>query len=249
MLIGIYFGEHSAVRGFCGGCSLSCDGCIRLATDGEGCSCRRMIWRSTVAFSIGAFGLCIDARATEVRVRAPAAETQRDPVKRWEFAYESGALWRVGGGGSPLGYVILPQLLTWRTPAVFEWRLGPRDLVMRSRFSVLLEPVVKGPENYFVGGTGSGLLEWWNLKRTQALFFSSGGGVGLLDSKGYEVVGGQGQDFNFNWFLYAGGRFCRGEAWDISVGAYFQHISNTGLDAVNPGINSLGPMVNMSWRF
>jgi lipid A 3-O-deacylase len=172
-----------------------------------------------------------------------------DPLTRWEFAYESGALWRVGGGGSPLDYVVLPQLLTWRTPAVTRWALGGRDLVMRSRFSVVLEPFAKGPESFFAGGSAGGLLEWWNYRRTQAFFFSAGGGIGLLDSKGYEVAGGQGQDFNFHWFAYAGSRFRWTETMSASVGIYFQHISNTGLDKVNPGINSLGPMVNLSWRF
>lgn len=207
-----------------------------------------MMWRKTAGIFLSAVLLSADGLARSTSADVALSGQGGDPVERWEFAYESGALWRVGGA-SPVDYVILPQLLTWRTPAAFEWRVGPRDLVLRSRFSVLLEPVVKGPENYFVGATGSGVLEWWNLERTQALFFSSGGGVGLLDSKGYEVVGGQGQDFNFNWFLYAGGRFQRGEACSVSVGVYFQHISNTGLDPVNPGINSLGPMVNMSWRF
>ena len=220
-------------------------GRIRLASRMERCSARRMMWKKLAAFFLSGLvpGAVTRAEATP---RSPKdAETADDAVERWEFAYESGALWRVGGGGSPLGYVILPQLLTWKTPAVFERRLGAGDLVMRSRFSVLLEPIAKGPENYFAGVTGSGLLEWWDVARTQAVFFSSGGGVGLMDSKGYDVVGAQGQDFNFNWFVYAGGRFQRGEACSVSVGVYFQHISNTGLDPVNPGINSLGPMVNV----
>lgn len=192
------------------------------------------------------FSLCLNAMPL---MRGADVSGEDDPVKRWEFAIESGALWRVGGGGSQLDYLILPQILTWKTPAVIRWHAYGRDWVMRSRFSALLEPIVSGPESFFVGGTASGLIECWNVSRTQACFFSSGGGIGLMDSKGYEVVGGQGQDFNFNWFLYTGSRFeCR-NGLSVSVGAYFQHVSNTGLDKVNPGINSLGPMVNVSWRF
>lgn len=208
-----------------------------------------MILRKTAAIFLTGMLVGAGARADDPGVSAGVAGRSGDPVERWEFAYESGALWRVGGGGSPLDYIILPQLLTWRTPAVLQRRIGGRDLVMRSRFSVLLEPFVKGPENHFVGGSASGLLEWWDVARTQALFFSSGGGVGLMDSKGYDVVGAQGQDFNFNWFVYAGGRFQRGEACSVSFGVYFQHISNTGLDKINPGLNALGPMFTYSWHY
>jgi len=63
------------------------------------------------------------------------------------------------------------------------------------------------------------------------------------------VPGAQGQDFNFNWFLYAGSRWQWSERLSVVAGIYFQHISNRGQDKVNPGINSLGPMVNVGWRF
>lgn len=179
-----------------------------------------------------------------------AAEEERiDPMDTWEFGIESGALWRVGGGGSQLDYVILPQLFTWKTPAVSRRQILGRTLVMRSRFSALLEPFAKGPETHFVGASASGLLEYWNAARTQAFFLSSGGGMGLMDSRGYDVEGAQGQDLNFHWFVYAGSRFQTRSGLALNVGAYFQHISNTGLDKVNPGINSLGPMIGVHWRF
>ncbi|MGC4073563.1 MAG: acyloxyacyl hydrolase [Nibricoccus sp.] len=195
--------------------------------------------------------LAVTTAAGVVAVRAQQTEpvTTFEPVLHWEFAYESGALWRVGGGGSQLDYVILPQLLTWKTPEITRWSLGGRDLVMRSRFTALLEPFAKGPETHFVGAAAGGLLEWWNFRRTHALFFSAGGGIGLMDSKGYDVPGAQGQDFNFNWFTYAGSRWQCSESFSASVGVYFQHISNRGQDVVNPGINAVGPMMNVCWRF
>lgn len=203
-----------------------------------------MIWIRKASVLVLWLLVLSETRAEKLRVGGAF-----EPVKQWEFAYESGALWRVGGGGSQLDYVILPQLLTWRTPEVTRWELSGRALVMRSRFSVLLEPFAKGPESHFVGGAAGGLLEWWNGAGTHALFFSAGGGVGLMDSRGYDVAGAQGQDFNFNWFMYAGSRWQLGEAFSASAGVYFQHISNRGQDKVNPGINSVGPMVNVGWRF
>ncbi len=177
------------------------------------------------------------------------ARLSDDPTERWELDFETGVLWKVGGGATPLNYVVLPQLLTLRTPAVMRWPLGGGDLVMRSRFSLLIEPIIEGPESHYIGASASGILEWWDHERTRALFFSSGGGLGGMDSRGRDVVGAQGQDLNFNWFIYAGARFRGGERWSASAGLYFQHISNTGLDEINPGLNSLGPMLSFGWRF
>lgn len=227
-----------------GACIATCN--LTLALGEEDCSCGGfMKWiRRVTVLVVSKLAMLASSRA-----QGPDALMAFEPVHHWELAYESGALWRVGGGGSPLDYVILPQLLTWRTPEVTRWAIGGRDLVLRSRFSVLVEPFAKGPESHFVGGAAGGLLEWWDLRRTQAFFFSAGGGVGLMDSRGYDVIGAQGQDFNFNWFMYAGSRWQRSAAFSASMGVYFQHISNRGQDKVNPGINSLGPMVNVCWRF
>jgi hypothetical protein len=81
------------------------------------------------------------------------------------------------------------------------------------------------------------------------LFFASGGGFGWMDSKGYEIAGGQGQDFNLNWLIHAGVRYRASSGWRYSAGVYFQHISNRGMDDINPGLNSLGPTLALSRRF
>jgi lipid A 3-O-deacylase len=70
-----------------------------------------------------------------------------------------------------------------------------------------------------------------------------------MDSKGYEVPGGQGQDFNLNWLIHAGVRFRTAHAWWASLGLYFQHISNRGLNKINPGLNALGPTLGLSRKF
>ena len=189
--------------------------------------------------------LCLSTSSDAAETRALAA----DPLDRWEVDFETGVLWKVGGGATPLDYVVMPQILSLKTPAVAQWAFFGGDLVMRSRFSLLIEPIVKGPESHYIGASASGILEWWDQARTRSLFFSSGGGLGGMDSKGYEVKGAQGQDLNFNWFIYSGARFRGGERWTASVGVYFQHISNTGLDEVNPGLNSLGPMLSVGWDF
>lgn len=172
-----------------------------------------------------------------------------DPVEHWEINFESGTLWHVTGLATRLNYVVQPQILSLITPGVMQATRGGGDLVLRSRFSLLAEPIVQGPEHHYLGCSASGLLEWWDRSRTRCLFLASGGGFGGMDSKGYEIRGAQGQDFNFNWFIYSGVRLHREKQLSFSAGVYFQHISNGHLDPVNPGLNSLGPMLSARWSF
>jgi hypothetical protein len=173
-----------------------------------------------------------------------------DPTQHWEVDYESGVLWRVTGSATPLSYTVLPQILTFKSPLVgtarsYDWG----DLVIRNRFSILGEPIVVGPEHHFIGGTASGILEWWDKRRTHALFFASGGGVGWLDSKGHTIKGAQGEDFNLTWLAYPGVRFLFKNRLSGSLGVYFQHVSNRYLNHVNPGLNAVGPMMSIGWHF
>jgi hypothetical protein len=177
-------------------------------------------------------------------------ESPYDPTQHLEMDVESGLLWRFSGDATPLTYTIMPQLLTIKGRRIGTVRpFFGGDLVLRTRFSLLYEPIVVGPEHHFVGGSASGIMEWWDKRRTHALFFSSGGGVGWLDSKGHQIKGAQGEDFNFNWLGYTGVRFLFRNRLSASVGAYFQHISNRNFNSVNPGINAVGPMVSLGWHF
>lgn len=174
---------------------------------------------------------------------------RHDPVEHWEFDYESAVLWKFGSSATPLTYTLIPQILTLKSPAVSRREFLGGELFLRSRFSLLLEPILKGPETHYVGASASGCLEWWNVARTHVLFFSSGGGLGGMDSRGHEIAGAQGQDLNFNWFIYSGGRIRFGNTMNVGCGIYFQHISNRDLDRVNPGLNALGPIVSFGWHY
>ena len=173
-----------------------------------------------------------------------------DPVQHWEVDCESGVLWRVTGSATPLGYTVLPQLLTVKSPLVGTSRsLAGGDLVVRNRLSLLVEPIAAGPEHHFIGGSASGILEWWDARRTRCLFFAAGGGIGWLDSKGHAVKGAQGEDFNLNWLAYPGVRFLLRNRMSGSIGVYFQHVSNRNMNRVNPGLNAAGPMASLGWHF
>jgi lipid A 3-O-deacylase len=202
-----------------------------------------------IVFPLLALCVCATAWAGPLE-KTPAPVSVYDPLEHWELSLESGALWRVGHNGTPLDYVILPQIISLKSPAALHFGevLGG-DLVMRHRFSLLLEPIVEGPEDYYFGFSASGSLEWWNKPRTFSLFFAAGGGLGWMNSKGNEIEGAQGQDLNFNWFLYTGGRYMLRERLSVSLGLLYQHVSNTGLDEINPGIDALGPMLGVTWHF
>ncbi len=173
-----------------------------------------------------------------------------DPTAHWEVDYESGILWRVTGSATPLSYTVLPQMLTFKSPRIGTARpLFGGDFVIRNRVSLLEEPIIIGPEHHFMGAAASGILEWWDIQRTRCLFFTAGGGMGWLDSKGHQVRGGQGEDFNFNWLAYTGARVSLGRRLSASLGAYFQHVSNRYLNKVNPGLNAVGPMMSLGVHF
>jgi lipid A 3-O-deacylase len=168
---------------------------------------------------------------------------------RWELEYSTGVLWKVGGGATPLSYTVLPQIISFKIPPISETPKWGGTLVLRSRFSLLLEPILHGPEHSFLGVAAAGELEWRSRSQRFVGFFASGGGFGWLDSKGYEVPGGQGQDFNLNWLIHSGVRFRMRDDWWTSLGLYFQHVSNRGMDKVNPGLNALGPTLAISRKF
>ncbi|HEY5228302.1 MAG TPA: acyloxyacyl hydrolase [Opitutaceae bacterium] len=173
-----------------------------------------------------------------------------DPTQHWEVDYESGVLWKFSGDATPLTYTFLPQMVTFKSPLVGTIRpfLGG-DLVIRNRFSLLGEPISDGPEHHFAGATASGILEWWDKRRTRNLFFASGGGIGWLDSKGHEIKGAQGEDFNLTWLAYLGARMMLKNHLSASLGLYFQHVSNRYLNRINPGVNAVGPMASVGWHF
>jgi lipid A 3-O-deacylase len=202
---------------------------------------RRKIGRGLgITFLLAGVALA-SARATDAPILPEA--------RSYEFDFSSGILWNVGGGATPLSYTLMPQILSLRISPGVRKPFAGGILAMRPRFSLLLEPIVHGPESYYVGAAAAGDLEWRTPSGHCAIFFSSGGGAGYMDSKGYEIRGAQGQDFNLNWLIHSGIRLRGRDGWEGSAGLYFQHVSNGGRDKVNPGLNALGPMVGISRRF
>lgn len=194
-------------------------------------------------------GLTLAALPLAFSAETPSLPSAPTAPLRWETELTSGVLWKVGGGGSQLPYVLLPQIVSFKIPPIGERPWAGGTLVLRSRFSLLIEPIVRGPEHSYLGVAAAGEVEWRSASERFTGFFSSGGGFGWMDSKGYEIAGGQGQDFNLNWLIHSGVRFRLAQDWRLSLGLYFQHISNRGMDKINPGINALGPTLSLSRKF
>jgi hypothetical protein len=163
--------------------------------------------------------------------------------------FMSGVLWGVGGGATPLTYTLVPQILTVRCPPIRQWPMADGTLVYSTRLSLLIEPIIAGPESYFIGTAAAGYLEWYAPSKRYSIFFAGGGGFGWMDSKGHEIEGAQGQDFNLNWLLNLGLRVNTRNGWQWTASCYFQHISNRNMNAINPGINAVGPMLGLSRKF
>lgn len=172
-----------------------------------------------------------------------------DPVDHWEIGYETAALWKFGSDATPLNYVFLPQIVTFKSGPILDFNVCGGRLVVRNRFSLLGEAIVVGPESYFFGATGGASVEWWNAARKFSVFLSSGGGVGVLDARGYDVPGAQGQDFNLTWYIHSGLRWRFSDHLSASLGAYFQHVSNGGQNKINPGVNAIGPTLGVAYHF
>ncbi|HUF60741.1 MAG TPA: acyloxyacyl hydrolase [Verrucomicrobiales bacterium] len=169
-----------------------------------------------------------------------------EPFSLWALDLDAGLMWRVTSS-SHLHYEILAGVVSLRTPAHIHLTLGERDLVVRSRLSLLGEGFVEGTEDYYLGFSLSPSIEYWWPDRRKQLFFSIGGGLGWTNSQG--VPGGQGQDFTLNWFMHSGFRYRWDNGVSWSMGAFFQHLSNGGVTDPNPGLNTAGPMMGLTWEF
>ncbi len=171
-----------------------------------------------------------------------------DPADSWEWTLESGYLWNVGNN-TDIDYEIVPTQLTLRSPVVWTWweDESGAEIVVRNRFSLLMESITAGPESYYLGAAAAPSIEYWFPDDKTSLFFSIGGGLGWTDSSG--GTDGMGQDLTFNWFTQLGVRREIMENVSLLGGVYFIHHSNLGMTDPNPGIDALGFTLGVGWRF
>ena len=176
-----------------------------------------------------------------------ASDDVTAPWERHSFDLESGLLWQVGESTN-IDYEFIQTQFSWRSPFVFKWDMdGGSTVVVRHHASLIATWVEEGPENHYFGISGSPSLEWWSEDDVLSVYFSIGGGFGVIDST--NVTGGQGQDFTLNWFMKAGVRRQLTEDFAIFGGPFFQHMSNGGSTTPNPGIDAFGFTLGTSFSF
>lgn len=169
------------------------------------------------------------------------------PWQRHSFDVESGVLWQFGSNTS-IDYLLVQTQFSWRSPYVFKFDLGGGGtVVLRNHASLITTWVAEGPENHYFGISGSPSIEWWSADHAWSAYFSIGGGIGVIDST--NVVGGQGQDFTFNWFAKAGLQYQINEETAVFAGPFFQHMSNGEATDPNPGIDAMGFTLGVSFSF
>ena len=187
-------------------------------------------------------------KTTVISMLACATAAAADPRDRWEWTLESGWLTQVGSN-TDADYEIVPALLTLRSPVVWQWWSGAEgnSLIVRSRYSVLFESIIQGPEDYHIGFNAAPSIEYWSPSGIHSVYFSIGGGAGWINSAG--GTDGQRQDLTFNWFMHLGLRRMLDPATSLHVGGYFIHHSNLGMTDPNPGIDTLGIVIGISRTF
>jgi hypothetical protein len=187
-----------------------------------------------------AFCLCLPASVC-------ASEDVEAPWEHHAFDIETGMLWQVGSN-TAIDYRIVQTQFSWRSPYVFKFDLdGGSTVMVRHHATLITSWIAEGPEDYYLGISGSPSLEWWSADNVWSLYFSSGGGFGVTNSTA--VAGGQGQDFTLNWFAKAGLRYQLSDDVAMFGGPFFQHMSNGGATTPNPGIDALGFTVGASFSF
>lgn len=169
------------------------------------------------------------------------------PWERHAFDIEQAVLRQVGEN-TPLDYLLIQTQFSWRSPWVLKHDFADGSvLVVRNHASLIGTWIAEGPENHYFGVSGSPSVEWWSADAMWSLYFSIGGGVGVIDST--SVVGGQGQDFTLNWFAKGGVRWQVSDGVAVFGGPFFQHMSNGGATSPNPGIDALGVSMGASFSF
>lgn len=170
------------------------------------------------------------------------------PADTWELGLEGGYLWQAGDS-TDADYEIIPTQLTLRSPVVWTWWKDESgaEIVVRNRFSALVETFAEGPEDYYLGAAAAPSVEYWFPSGKTSAFLSVGGGAGWTNSAGGKD--GQGQDLSFNWFAQLGLRREIAENLSVMAGVYFIHHSNLGMTDPNPGIDALGFTIGIARRF
>jgi hypothetical protein len=125
--------------------------------------------------------------------------------------------------------------------------------LLRGNNEFLLEafggPSTKGPDGYLAGGS---LLWRYNFVQPDARWIPYLQiGAGALGNNIYRGMGQReiGEGFEFVLQGDVGLRYLISDKWSVSAEGGYRHISNADLASRNEGLNSIGVLMEMSYRF
>lgn len=178
---------------------------------------------------------------------APLALSPASRLDQPIFEISASYLTKITSPNATHPYRLSSLQFTLKSPGHLRAEIFGGTLAVRATVSLLAEAVSGGPESSYFGLAARPSLEWWPREENYYLFFSPGGGVGWIDSRG--VPGGQGQDLTLNILIDGGvGIFLNAHS-AVKLGVQFQHFSNGGATDPNPGLNALGPVLGFSVVF
>jgi hypothetical protein len=203
----------------------------------------------------GIFGL--------IAARALGGEDGNSPAQAGPGPFDRGT-WEIEGGAGEfcsfsttqakrptVNYQLEDIRLGWMydSPRHAEWLGG----LLRGNSEFLLElaggPVTKGPGSYLAGGSALWRFNFVQPDSRWVPYLQLGAGAlgnNIYKGRGQMEVG---EAFEFVLQGDMGLRYLINAQWSISAEAGYRHISNADLASRNEGLNSLGGLMQVSYRF
>jgi hypothetical protein len=125
------------------------------------------------------------------------------------------------------------------------WLRGSSELMLE----LAAGPVTMGPGSYLAGGS---LLWRYNFVQPDARWVpylqlgAGASGNNIYKGRGQMEIG---EAFEFVLQADLGLKYLINDRWSVSAEAGYRHISNADLSSRNEGLNSLGGLMQVSYRF
>jgi lipid A 3-O-deacylase len=131
------------------------------------------------------------------------------------------------------------------SPRHSGWLRGNNEFLLE----VFAGPVTKGPGNFLAGGSPLWRYNFVQPDARWVPYFQIGAGAlgnNIYKGRGQREIG---EGFEFVLQGDVGLRYMISDQWSVSAEAGYRHISNADLASRNEGLNSLGGLMQVSYRF
>ena len=173
------------------------------------------------------------------------------PFDRGTWEVEGGAgyfgSFSTGGARPTINYQLEDIRVGWMydSPRHSGWLRGNNEFLLE----VFGGPVTKGPGNFLAGGSPLWRYNFVQPDARWVPYFQMGAGAlgnNIYRGRRQQEVG---EGFEFALQGDIGLRYMISDQWSISAEGGYRHISDAGLSTRNEGLNSLGGLMQVSYRF